>query len=122
MKETVFIVCLFFILVIKTQAQYTHEITLFMDSPDCVASVSNDNLSDKITLYPNPSSSPKVHIGSEVYSSLEVKVMDMLGNLVKEEEVGSGVSTIDLTGLPRSTYLIHIKGKDFSAVKRWVYK
>lgn len=96
---------------------------------ECETSSMNQEFSDQISLYPNPSPAGELSIdfrrAAAVIgrSSVKVSLYSMEGRLIKQENHSSmpdGVLHYSWPGLPRGMYTVKIDLDDRFAVKKWL--
>lgn len=77
---------------------------------------SNDNLLDEvIKAFPNPTSASLVIEMPEMDGQYEYQLFDVLGKVIRIEELKTIRSTVDLSLLDAGTYLLKVKKEDLSS-------
>ncbi len=72
----------------------------------------------KSRFYPNPVSDNYLHF--ESINSIEVKIYDILGKLVKKEYLDHNLSSIDISGLNKGVYLVRMSAGSQSFTKKLI--
>lgn len=81
-------------------------------STSCKSSISSTNLSESITIYPNPVRNGVMNIQSEVNQPAVVRVTDIMGKTVASETIqGNKTSAIDMSELHSGIYFVEIESK-----------
>jgi hypothetical protein len=65
----------------------------------------NDITEGKTSIYPNPAST-KLHIVNTNTAVTELRVFDMLGNILKDEPLSASDNTVDVSGFSNGLYII----------------
>lgn len=80
---------------------------LGLDGNPCATSVTDRELNDRTTVFPNPSgSSMTLRNASDVIRAVEIT--DITGRLVRKEDVNANVYTIERNGLNDGLYLLQV--------------
>ncbi len=86
-----------------------------------VAGIENDNLSNQLTVYPNPSESGyftlKHSLGNGIF---KLRITDLVGRTWELPEIKSVESKLDLSALPRGLYLLEMQNAQYKVVKKLV--
>jgi hypothetical protein len=65
----------------------------------------------RTSIYPNPASN-KLYITTNNQSISELRIYDMLGNVMRSENISTGTSSIDLTGFSNGLYIVQFSSAD----------
>jgi PKD repeat protein len=79
----------------------------------------------QIKLLPNPTSGLTQLILSNIFpENLEIQLTDINGKQIQKMQIPSGQTSLnlDLSKLPTAVYLVHIKGNNFSEVRKVIVK
>lgn len=87
--------------------------------PDSVGGIEQNDISERIHLYPNPLSGSRLHFHASRNID-EVKIYDVAGNQVFTMTVGSKSGTFDVTGLNSGNFFVHFMTDDGPGMKRLV--
>ena len=85
----------------------------------CKSGILNSNLSDQITIFPNPVKDGILNVKNESSNSVSVKVTDLLGKTVSLEKMnGLKTGTVDLSNVSNGVYFVEIESKNDRIVRK----
>lgn len=85
----------------------------------CTNSILNSNLSDQITIFPNPVKDGILNVKNESSNSVSVKVTDLLGKTVSLDKMnGLKTGTVDLSNVSNGVYFVEIESKNDRIVRK----
>ena len=76
--------------------------------------------SDLISMYPNPANDVVNILFQKEYNVSTVRIIDMMGRKVKEEEINGLFNTIDISRLSKGNYFLIIENKEHLINKRFI--
>jgi hypothetical protein len=87
--------------------------------PKCKSSISNSNLSDNITIFPNPVKEGIMNVKNESSLAVSIKVTDIMGKTVSKDNLNAAkTGPIDLSNLNNGVYFIEIESKNDRIVRK----
>jgi hypothetical protein len=75
-----------------------------------------DVTANQVAIYPNPTTG-EIRISNTIANQV-VRITDVTGSLKGSYRTQEGVTTIDLTGYVKGTYLVHYDGKAFKVIRK----
>ncbi len=97
----------------------------FIDHPEYVQSIWQNVLStdqptlqENITIYPNPVSSDLVYFGTN--SSLEIKIYNVLGKMVRKSRTSNSKNYINISGLRKGVYIVKMESSSGTSTKKLI--
>ena len=99
---------------------YSQGDTLTWNISTAAVGVNEYTDSDKISLYPNPSTDVLNIQFKEEYKDSKVRITDAVGRKVMEEEITGALNTIDVSNLPAGNYFLLIESKERVISKRFI--
>lgn len=90
------------------------------DTSSCYNVVStgvNSSSESIISVYPNPSSGT-FHINTGEENEIQIKIINMLGQVLYEKELTQGVNEINISDFSDGSYFIMLKQKDKSVIRK----
>ena len=102
---------------------YIDDICVSRDSLPCfgINAIFENNLSNSISLFPNPTSTNlQLLISNWQSEKMQIEIFDVLGKINFTSSINHQTSTIDVSGFPSGVYYLKISSQENSAVKKFV--
>ncbi|MFY7861374.1 MAG: T9SS type A sorting domain-containing protein, partial [Chitinophagales bacterium] len=82
-------------------------------------SINSPNLSDQISIYPNPVSNGALHIDNNSGNAINVKMVDLFGKSTLNQSINRNAS-INLDNVSNGIYFVEIESKGERIIKKVV--
>jgi len=110
---------------LSTDNKYDNIKLIALDSvpPEVIALSTNEQLSKKFNLYPNPATNIVNITNSENLSVKQVSIYDVAGKLVNTQIFNNEIDIqLNIERLASSTYMLHLQTEEGTAVKKLIKK